>query len=121
MSDEKIISERDAVLLERLAFARGRCASQHEMHLDDERDTPCEPCRRRAKEVYPLPKVVRPRVVRDSSDVQWRAIDGKLQWSYGNEWRPASDDHGQRMFLTDERIPLLAGLLKEPTETVDAD
>lgn len=53
MSEKRSISAHTATLLQQTAFARGRCASLHELDLDD-RELPCVECRQRGAEVYSL-------------------------------------------------------------------
>lgn len=127
MSDEKKYTERDVVMRERAAFAKGRCMSQHEMH---EEELPCIACNQRARHLYPLPSVTRPRVVRDVTSgmagggYEWRVVNGGIQWRPLGDmtWRaPASDGVVHGMYLFPERVRTLADLLANPTETVEDD
>lgn len=84
----------------------------------------------RAKELYPLPPIDRPRIVRDSNGCWWKYVDGQLKFTYeGNETRVRSGGAvwgfgitvtglAAGMNISQERILLLYDLLQNPTETV---
>ena len=126
MSEQKMISEREAVMRERAAFVAGA-----------ERFA-CEGCKglapdyagKEAAERYPLPTVTRPRVVTDphlrDDSVSWRVFDGVIQY---RENRDAMLDSiidsswvvGPPQFIpTAERVAMWADLLANPTEEVEA-
>ncbi len=73
-----------------------------------------------AARLYPMPHVSRPRVVTDASKREWRVVDGKLEYR-GEDHRPWSNAEGCSFFITSERVRILADLLANPTELVDAD
>lgn len=75
-----------------------------------------------ANRLYPLPKVTRPRVVRDTrgSGLEWRSVDGRLQYrdrDAGGGWRPESEI---AISPDPDRVAMWSSLLASPTETVDA-
>lgn len=122
---EKMISERDAVMRERAASAKARCAAlysalPHPLNTDHEGHifAPCEACRRKAVERYPL-KVTRPRVVADSGGCWWRFVNGNLEVREGNAGCAWYAHDQYKYWLTLERVKLLADLIASPTEEVE--
>lgn len=120
MSDEAMVTERDAVERERAAYTEGakwawrtnyaECTGarfNHNGHVD-----------RAAAYRYPLPTITRPRVVKDphSADIVWRCDGGVLQYRQGNhEWSMGPG----YWYAFPERVRLWADLLANPTEEVD--
>lgn len=130
MSDDKTVTERDAVLREREAFARGAqwawfnnyaesygAKFNHEGYVD-----------LRAAERYPLPTITRLREVPDPEpgfDQRWRCVDGSLQYRHdGIPWIIAHNGKyvfpGNVDWPTPRRIALWADLRTNPTEEVTA-
>lgn len=101
---EKTLTERDAVLRERAAFANG-AAWGPGWHRESDLDE--------AAKRYPLPKVIRPRVV----CMGWseaRIVDGRVETrglGGSGEWRAN--------FTTVEQLRELASLIDNPTEEVE--
>jgi hypothetical protein len=110
---DKTVTEREAVLRERKAFY---CGAAHQHDTDAGGNQVWEEGRRR----YPLPKVTRPRVVRDREGWKWQCIDGRIQWSGPRGWRFA-DVMTYAVRVTPERVVLWADLLANPTEDVEDD
>lgn len=139
MSEETMISEREARLRERAAFYAGSNWQYNYLGVTQERDANVRnihsdgAARLAAVHRYPLPKVTRPRVVRDplSPCVDWRVIpicgEPTLMWRTNDEegrsiWKVYPlDNGGVHHMPTTERVKLWAALLANPTETVDAD
>jgi hypothetical protein len=114
---EKKYTERDLVMAQREAFARGG-------YLLRDPFTPRDEWRRRAEREYPLPRVTRARVVRDTAGIAWRVVDGRLEFDRGDErlepsqqW--ATTDWYGTLRIGAERIRLWADLLANPTEEVE--
>lgn len=125
MSDDKTVTEREAVLRERAAFAHGAywawlnnyaessgAKFNHEGYVD-----------LRAAERYPLPTITRPRVVRDprSKGYEWQCVGGALQWRYPDTMESWSSwDSGGAYIWTPvpDRVKLWADLLQNPLEEV---
>lgn len=129
MSDEpKVLTERDARNRERAAFLAGAAAMWGKDAvpcLDTVRDAYVEVVAD-AKRRYPLPKVERPRVVRDPH--------GYGYWKAGRECgrdcllRSGTDCEdgtwviaGDYVQISAERVKLWANLLENPTELVEAE
>lgn len=110
MSDEKQYTERDLILAKREAYVAGHsCATAP--HCDViTRDT----ASREAAYRYPLPKVTRARVVKDSVGDKWSVVDGCFVCHDG--------ETGENIFISSwcspEFIRALADLLANPTEEV---
>ena len=112
MSDEKKYTLRDLVIARREGYAQGATwykAGRVPLHEVVEQ----------ADNYYPLPKVTRPREVRDSHGVEWR-------WGWwGFEFRDDGDGCWSNVAtsgtpgITKERVLLLADLLANPTEEVE--
>lgn len=106
MSDDKTVTEREAVLREREAYVKGRFEAGK--GLDWHARSRC---------LYPLPTITRPRVVKDphSADIVWRCDGGVLQYRQGNhEWSMGPG----YWYASPERVRLWAELLANPTEEV---
>ena len=114
MSDTKTYTEREVIEMQREAFKYGVSHGQN---------YPCltyKECEGASERMYPLPKVTRPRVVRDEWDCEWRSLGGKMEFRlFGcREWK-ASVDYGS-VDITPSRVGIWADLLANPTEEVDA-
>lgn len=108
-----MVTERDAVLRERKAW--DECA--YRLSLVGTGSAESEQLK---NDLYPLPKVTRPRVVNDPSDstvewrfennagLVWRAVPGFPMWNGVSTWYPKP-----------ERVKMWADLLANPTEEVD--
>lgn len=125
MSDDKTVTEREAVLRERKAYAEGAewawrtnyaehtgAKFNHNGHVD-----------RSAAFRYPLPSITRPRAVKDPEypRFEWRVVDGELQSSLGGDGWSAAFRYvswGGVERPTPERIRLWADLLSNPLEEV---
>lgn len=102
--------EREKILAQRQAFIAGV----------EFRDLYC-PCNERrvtgpeaeAKARYPLPRMLRPRVVKDPEfqHCEWRVCGGEL----------SAGAYGQLFTPTPARVAMWADLLANPTELVDAE
>ncbi len=139
MSDEKVLTERDAVLRERAAFRVGvdygasnvdsRGLVHGEAHAGG-----CRWCTAEEKRRYPLPKLKRPRVVADpkSDQCEWstelwhngiRIIVYRLKWETPTVWRKVLNHSGTEndsgYVIEAERVKLWADLLATPSELVD--
>lgn len=117
MSGELKYTERDLVLAKREGWRAARAAlvigpirGEYEVTWEAG-----------AAQQYPLPKIVRPRVAVDAETVRWRVLDGVVQWTYTEYWSDLSEAFGERMYLTAERITILADLLANSTELIDDD
>jgi hypothetical protein len=116
---DKTVTEREAVLRERDAFKQG---AEFAGGYRDSDLRQIEVARR-----YPLPKVTRPRVVRDPLDasIEWTVLDDHLHWRrvvgyIATEWMlgPQGAPLGH---VTAEMCRVWADLLDNPTETVEAE
>lgn len=125
-----MISERDAVLRVHAAFDEGARWQRLEIHAPDRSGEMADRAMREAKARHPLPKVERPRVVKDPHvefGQRWRCVGGELQYT-GSLNDPPSDHSWHRLHKDDtyhgcriptpERIRLWADLLANPTELV---
>jgi hypothetical protein len=114
MSDVKMVTEKDAVLRERLAFRSGWCC--HRAYRVGY--APIDP-EGEAARAYPLPKVTRPRVVMDARGVKWKVMEGRLHAlePHCDGWARADNTH---WLLPPDRVSLWADLFANPTEEVDA-
>lgn len=72
---------------------------------------------RTVRERFPLPKVTRPRVVKDSAGYEWRCNDNHLEWRLTRDWHRPVDGASWR--LSPDNVRLWADLLANPTEEVD--
>jgi hypothetical protein len=109
-------SERDAVLRERAAAARMRCAVLHELNHEEADETPCAVCVSRVITLYPLPQIERPRVVTDGVH--------EYTWRNGLVQHRSASAFGWWEFtgtITDRNRSALLDLLANPTELIDDD
>ena len=118
MSDDmKRYTAREYVMAQREAFKAG---------VDEGRDSRLVfLVDARSKLLYPLPRVSRPRVVRDADGTEWRVF-GDLQFRHFGEWRhhsryPSGAFSRYYLPIDAEHAPLWADLFANPTETVEAD
>lgn len=132
MSD-KTVSERDALRREQVAFEAGACWQRLELGAGDRTGMAAQVAMETARERYPLPKVERPRVVRDphiegiGDRYEWIVLKGentprfRLVGTHGRWYLP--DGHEGGAFTpTRERVAMWADLLANPVELVeDAD
>lgn len=125
MSTPHSVDPREIILAKREGFALGRCASQHELDLGDASDgveVPCELCRRRAAQVFPLPPRVVPRQETFGfsgvgGGIVNRVVDGRLQYQNGNgQWLDSAS-----AFSTREAAARLLALFDAPTTEVPDD
>ena len=119
MSDEKKYTERDLLLAKREGFMRGAKAAWGNPHAGKWNGLSAE-CDR----AYPLPKITRPRVVKDEREGYWYACDGSLRWSVFGDATGGIEAHGsfrtELVLPTPTRVAMWADLLANPTEEVDA-
>ncbi len=107
MSDEKTVTERDAVLRERRAYQLGAVE-----WVREERAILAD-VEAKARQRYPLPKVPRARIVVDGNGEAWRIEDGEIHR------KPKFGDW--RLYHAPASLALLADLLANPTELFDED
>lgn len=118
MTAPKMISEREAVLRERAAarFAL-RYITQRDyfVHPPTQTESIAGDLEWRIGKEFPLPKIERPRVVRDPEERM-------LHWTVRNgECALYEVDYPCRFKPTAKRVALWADLLANPTELVDDD
>lgn len=112
MSDEKMVTEAEAVRRERQAVRRA---------LYDQAGWSMQKADATATELYPAPMVTRPRVV-TLNDTQWRVAQvgegaaHRVEWNRGGAWEPWGN-----MFAGEAQRLMLADLLANPVEHVPAD
>jgi hypothetical protein len=110
-------TERELVLAQREAFKRG-----YDNRHVGEATTPWGSWPgivEAAEMLYPLPKVTRPRVVRDNT-LEWKYENGHFAYRYGG----ASDWHSTQYSevpINRRRVEVLADLLANPTEEVESE
>lgn len=118
MSTTQMISEREAVL-------RERAAARKALAYFDGTGRGADRAQQLAAEWFPLPKIRRPRIVSDpgvrGGGVRWRLMNGQLQWNSHSQWNSLNDARNRGMFITAERVRVLADLLANPTEEVSDD
>lgn len=115
MTNEKMVPESEAVKREREAYVAGA-----ESQWGGIPSHQTSSWREEAKRRYPL-TVTRPRVVEDTTGWYWRvSSDASIETTSTKDgaWRQLVR-MDQR--LTKERVLILADLLANPTEDVDAD
>jgi hypothetical protein len=105
MTDEKRYTERDLVMAKREGYTRN-CSNSH-----------CALCATRAKELFPLPKITRPRRLKDSTGTRWRFNEGRLECFDNSIWTEGPF----YTMATPERIRIWYDLLENPTEEVEDD
>jgi hypothetical protein len=128
MTDPKTLSEKEAVMRERVAFAKGmrenRC---------DPQVCACPACATAIHEAtrrYPLPRIRRPRVVADNREGhrrEFRVFEGQMQtrsirqpyWSCVENGHTNADGTG--LAIDAVRVKLWADLLASPLEEVEAE
>lgn len=112
MSDEKTVTEKEAILRERAAFVFGAKRWPDMQNV----------CVEEAKRRYPLPLITRPRVVTDKDGSEWRVAGSRVECRVGpNEpFRASSAERDLAMQIrVDEKFRReFASLLLEPNETV---
>lgn len=123
MSDEKQYTETDLVKAKRQAFRDGA------VHAARTHGCGRPEC---ADERYPLPKITRPRVVKYKAHF-FRVVDGRIQWSKPwwkrasapeslETWHDVEGTHPSLVTVPSaELILILADLLANPTEEVEAE
>jgi hypothetical protein len=122
MSAPKTVTEREAVLRERRAYILGlqdACWRDPETEEDAMARAEIDAARR-----YPLPRVTRPRVVRDPEHrpALWRLRNGALEVLIdGTESWHVYPRSGEGLKATGARLNVWADLLANPTETVEDD
>lgn len=109
-----VLSESDAVRRERKAYQSGAEDWVTDEVVRGVRST-LPNIKEKAARRFRLPQVERPRVVTDGSK-EWRIENGEVQVRYSNTWQGHC-----REYITTARIALLADLLANPTELVDAE
>lgn len=117
MSKPKMVTEAEAVRRERAAYLAGleQHACTQEGHDRLKRDVSLH---------YPLPRITRPRVVRDTSTdgcpIEWRVTNGNIECRQAaGTWYEVAERGGAKMWITPQRVAFLADLLANPTETVE--
>lgn len=107
------VSERKAVERERKAFLDGVSWSLPPGLYEHSRASGA------ADSLYPLPKVTCPRRVRDADGYTWKYENGELAFAdpLRGIWYSAA---GSSFEPTPDRVRLLADLLVNPTEEVEA-
>lgn len=116
------VTEREAVLREREAFDNGATCARLALQCKQASQRSLEEI---AKRDYPLPKITRPRVVRDFSldtTREFRVVDGVIQardiGRLNQEW----GTEGLRGWKVDAAvIRTFADLLANPTEEIEDD
>jgi hypothetical protein len=122
MSTEKKYTERELVLAQRRAFRDGAQAlychkvipSGHSPYADA-----LDEVRESTDKRYPLPKVTRPRVVSDGT-LEWKYENGYVMYRYSGSSDWYSTKYSE-VPINPRRVEVLADLLANPTETVDAE
>lgn len=113
------VTERQAIERERAAFVTG-ASYQWQRGCGYSGDWAANKAAIAARELYPLPKVKRQRVVNDRAGISYRAIDGFIEWQLTSDKWCRYSCHGAVPIPTSERVKLWADLLANPTEEVDA-
>lgn len=135
MPEPKMVPEREAVRREREAFRLGAEALYIQTEVPGIAKLALDRVQQYADVRYPLPKVVRPRVVTDAqpgcSTRSFRYVDGQIQttseWDEGrwvcltNGTNAVQTGESGGLSITPARIRLLADLIARPTEEVPAD
>lgn len=119
-----IISERDAVTREREAFRMGAGLVFAHFRIKPGDSDTWGGSTTLAERHFPLPKVTRPREVLDKTGLGafwWRIVDGVLEHRAANSdkwYKDTREEAGNFVFV--ERVKLLADLIANPTEEVEA-
>lgn len=120
MSDEPMVTEREAVKRERRAVVMAIEEAWPQLK-NNQLSSGWEGTRALSMRLFPLPKITKPREVTDKSDdISWRIVDGWFEFranTYTREWRPARR-FDTPYVLTVERVTFLATLVADPTEEV---
>jgi hypothetical protein len=118
----QLVTERDAILRERAAYVRGfhTTVSNCNTRIENQYAPARADSERFARELYPLPRVTRPRVVYDKQQALWRCVAGYVEVKLRGE-KDFSKLAGTILYMTDERIAILDDLRANPTEEVEAD
>lgn len=121
-------TEREAVERERAAWMEGFELAAHTQYVSG--GPPWHDLKQRAADRYKLPKVTRPRVVRDpdmwmdDKQLHWRVLGGDICGSYVH---PSDSPHRTRVWRNVEahpapaRVALWAELIERPTEEVEEE
>lgn len=107
--EPKKYTEREYVLAQRDAFMAG---------LADPIQYWGKDALQEARKRYPLPRVTRPRVVKDATGWEWMLADGsqlRYRASFASDWSDSLNLGAKG------RIAALRDLLANPTETVEED
>lgn len=80
-----------------------------------------ESARQDAASRYPLPKITRPRVVKDSKGTFWRVLGDKIQFSNDGVSWPGADSSHPFCIVQAERVHIFHDLYTNPTEEVEDD
>lgn len=114
---EKKYTQRDLVMAKRAAFADGYYASRPATAYDW--------CYGEAKRRYQLPKVTRPRVVRDKEwfRAEWKSDGCNIFWRLDRgAWSRYPESIDRALAWPDKaRVAIWADLLANPTEEVEED
>lgn len=106
-----MVSERDAITLQRQAYRLGFFSRGERFP-------------RTAEEVYPFPKITRQRVRQDSFGINFMVSNGDIWFADKKDcfWeRAGGPDELWKVAMTPERVLIVADLLANPTETVEDD
>lgn len=143
-ADAKMISEREAVARERVAYGQGAADRArlvtfgHDVEVNGQLCVSPAVCNGKtlrtgmpaveaARALYRLPTVTRPRIGWVNGDnYQWRVVDGYLQARVAfcrpsAEWKRAKEfmPHWSDAAPLPERVKMWADLFARPTETVE--
>lgn len=118
--------ERALQLARREGFLEGRRAGvYHSRGCPMQSDTgDCSDCRNDANRAYPLLRITRPRKRADGEGVDWCVINNVPHFRYSGSpgsFSPLREVKGDRMYLSVERVLILADLLATPTELVEEE
>jgi len=119
MTQPTMISEKDAILRERRAWIAGLRGSTYQPSLTSKRENEL------AAQMFPLPKLTRPRVVRDADGNEWCFRDSRdtallmCKPARFGDW--INDSHPDYPSMTRERLALMVELIKHPTEEIEDD
>jgi hypothetical protein len=123
MSNDKTVTEREAVLRERKAAEDAFLAGTHTTFSCS--GAARDYARQWAVDAHPLPKVTRPRVVRDPHDMngRWAWYPTLNEFAYAHPEISDGDFYGPAVYgpipVTSERVRIWADLLANPTEDVE--
>lgn len=114
---EASVTEAEAVKRERAAFVAGANRCHQEFH---DGMSVLKGAEKIAAKEYPLPKVSRPRVVKDRDGFSYRVVGGKLEFlsDCGAAWAELRDD---AMIIPAGDVREIASLFDSPTELCDAE